>query len=405
MTKIHHAHLYGIRANKYDWLSNHDLSSTDWQEIQSQEPFYLLIPQNTDLLNEHEQAWKITEAMPVNSVGIVTARDKLTIHWTEEDVWETVKDFSTLDSEVAREKYGLRQDSSDWKITSAQLDLRKSGLSKKNIVKILYRPFDIRYTYYTGNSGGFHCRARGGVMKNMVSVSNFSFICTRQTRDEWSVLASSSVIGHKALAAYDISSLIPLYLDRNEITKERSPNFSSEFFQAIKAKVGITPTPDDIFYYIYAIFYSPTYRSRYAEFLKTDFPRIPLTSDCVLFRSLASYGEALVNLHLMRASGLEDLITRFEEHTDRTVSPGHPKYTNGKVIINKQGDGFAGVPEEVWNLYVGGYQVCRKWLQDRKGRTLSDDDILHYQRVVVALKETITIMKNIDEVIPSWPIE
>jgi hypothetical protein len=108
----------------------------------------------------------------------------------------------------------------------------------------------------------------------------------------------------------------------------------------------------------------------------------------------------------MASPKLDNLITEFVEGTgERTVAPGHPKYQNGAVQINKKGDRFTGVPEEVWNFYVGGYQVCHKWLKDRKERTLSDEDILHYQKIVVSLKETIELMKKIDEAIPGFPIE
>jgi len=136
MSQIYHAHLYGTRNHKYDWLQTHDALSTNWQEIHSQTPFYLLIPQNIDLLSEYEQGWKITEVMPVNSVGIVTARDNLTIHWTEDEAWATVQDFASLDSEVAREKYNLGKDARDWKVTLAQDDLKRSGVSKQNLVPI-----------------------------------------------------------------------------------------------------------------------------------------------------------------------------------------------------------------------------------------------------------------------------
>ena len=185
------------------------------------------------------------------------------------------------------------------------------------------------------------------------------------------------------------------------------PNLSAEFLKAITSKLGYTPTPEAIFYYIYAIFHSPTYRTRYAEFLKIDFPRVPLTSDDELFRQLATYGEELVALHLIKSPKFDNLITEFIETTgNRLIDAGHPKFINqNEVVINKKGDKFTGIPENIWNFYVGGYQVCQKWLKDRKGRILSDEDIQHYQRIVVALKETIELMAQIDEAIPGFPIE
>ncbi len=178
------------------------------------------------------------------------------------------------------------------------------------------------------------------------------------------------------------------------------------FLNDVKSKFSYLPNPETISYYIYAILHSPAYRDRYAQFLKTHFPRIPLTSNDKLFRKLADYGEQLVQLHLMTSPKLDNLITKFVEGTgERLVAPAHPKYQDDAVHINKKGDKFTGVPESVWNFYVGGYQVCHKWLKDRKGRTLSDEDILHYQKIVVALAETIELMAKIDEAISGFPIQ
>jgi predicted helicase len=151
---------------------------------------------------------------------------------------------------------------------------------------------------------------------------------------------------------------------------------------------------------------SPSYRSRYSEFLKIDFPRVPLTSDPELFQQLAIYGEELVALHLMKSPKLDHHLTQIiDKGGEFIVDAGHPKYTDGEVIINKKGDRFTGVPKSVWEFYVGGYQVCHKWLKDRKGRKLSPEDLNHYQKIIVALSETMQIMKAIDAAIPSFPIE
>ena len=214
------------------------------------------------------------------------------------------------------------------------------------------------------------------------------------------------------LSSSDNANVAPLYIctkvnSNNEIDLNLKPelNFSSDFLSSLPNPEIGKKRPESILHYIYAIFYSPTYRTRYAEFLKIDFPRIPLTSNPDLFQTLATLGEQLVSLHLMRSPLLDTPITQFEQHHDRTVAPAHPTYKNRAVHINKKGDCFTGVPEDVWNFHIGGYQVCQKWLKDRKGRTLSDEDIQHYQRIVVALKETIRLMAEIDAAIPSWPIE
>lgn len=414
MAEIHHVHCYGSRGEKYSFLESSDIKNTQWESIQPQSPFHLLIPQDTDLLSEYESGWKITEIMPVNSVGIATARDKFTIHWSKEKVWEVVSDFIGLEIEEAREKYKLGKDVQDWKVDFAQDDLRKSGPVRENIQSVFYRPFDIRYTYYTGNSRGFHCRARGGVMQHMLAQDNIALITSRLTKGEVFKHAqvSNSIVEVICMSPKTSNNgfVFPLYCLPMTVAEKRMgvnaiPNFSKVFIESIRSNLGSDIKPFDIFSYIYSILHSPSYRNRYKEFLKIDFPKIPLTKNVDKFYELSQMGADLVDLHLMRSNELDTLITSFQDEGNRTVAPGHPKYKNGKVFINKQGDGFTGVPEEVWNFHVGGYQVCHKWLKDRKGRTLSDDDILHYQRIVVALKETIILMQKIDEAIPSWPIE
>ncbi|MDD5288641.1 MAG: hypothetical protein PHY28_05970, partial [Dehalococcoidales bacterium] len=165
-------------------------------------------------------------------------------------------------------------------------------------------------------------------------------------------------------------------------------------------------TPEDIFNYTYAVFHSPTYRTRYAEFLKIDFPRLPLTSDKALFKSLADKGAALVALHLMESPLLDTPITKYEVKGEHAVEKVSYDEKTRRVYINKT-QYFEGVPSDVWNFHIGGYQVCEKWLKDRHKahRKLSIDDINHYQKIVVALKETIRLMSEIDALITKWPIE
>ena len=202
----------------------------------------------------------------------------------------------------------------------------------------------------------------------------------------------------------------------------RIPNLNPDFVADFASRLGLnfvsdghgdlssTIGPEDIFDYIYAVFHSPTYRQRYAEFLKIDFPRVPMTASRDLFKRLCILGEELVALHLLQSPYLSQLITRYPVVGDNIVEKGFPKFAvyeegqPGYVYINKT-QYFEGVPKEVWEFHVGGYQVCEKWLKDRRGRQLSFDDLMHYQKVVVALKETMRLMEEIDRAIPGWPIE
>jgi predicted helicase len=237
------------------------------------------------------------------------------------------------------------------------------------------------------------------------------------------------------ISSLDNSYCLPLYLYPEQKTGElfsvdddgsawplsvkgRRPNLNPQFVQDMAEKLGLefitdgtgdlqaTFGPEDIFAYAYAIFHSPAYRERYAEFLKIDFPRLPLTGDSDLFRTLVERGVELIDLHLMRSPALTEFITTYPADGNNEVASGHPRYTEAdqRIWINPE-QYFAGVPPEVWEFYVGGYQVLDKWLKDRRGRTLSYDEIRHYQRIVIALRETIRLMDEIDEAIPSWPLE
>jgi predicted helicase len=152
-------------------------------------------------------------------------------------------------------------------------------------------------------------------------------------------------------------------------------------------------------------FHSPTYRKRYAEFLKIDFPRIPLTSQTQLFWQLAELGDELVQIHLMKTR--LDEIVGFPIEGDNLIEK--ITYTeptdkqNGRVYINKT-QYIDNVPPEIYNFYIGGYQVCNKWLKDRKGREFTDDDFEHYSQMIVILKRTIEIMANIDQIIENYGV-
>ncbi|MFH0812749.1 MAG: type ISP restriction/modification enzyme, partial [Pseudomonadota bacterium] len=185
------------------------------------------------------------------------------------------------------------------------------------------------------------------------------------------------------------------------------PNISGKIFSALSETYKTKPSPEDIFYYIYAVFYSNTYRAKYAEFLKTDFPRVPFTKDKSLFRKLAEYGKRLADLHLMQSPELDSPVIKFQGTGDLSAC-GHAqagkrvdkiKYDKeGKRVYINNDQYFEGLEENTWQYRIGGYQVCDKWLKDRKGNVLSLDDIKHYCKVATAIEHTINIQKSIDEI-------
>lgn len=404
-TNIYYADLWGVRSQKYSELLKNDISTMNWEALNPSSPFYLFKPQNIELRNEYEYGFKIDDLMPVNSVGIVTARDKLTIHESPEDVWETVIDFSNVDEEVARNKYNLGKDVQDWKVNFAQSDLIESGLDEHKIVPILYRPFDIRYTYYTGKATGFLCRPRTEVMKHMLH-ENIAIITVRQVAEGIfnHVFVTENITESRiTLSNKGIAYVFPLTLFNND----NKFNFNHEIINDLPDFIKKSG-PRGIFDYSYALLHSPTYRERYNEFLKIDSPKILFTNNNNLFLRLNEFGKELINLHLMKSDKLNNFITTFVGDDNNEVgSIGKKSYKDGRLYINKS-EYFDGITEDVFNFYLGGYQVCQKWVKDRKGRTLTEEEIEHYQKIVVAINETIHIMKEIDEVIEEhggWPIK
>jgi predicted helicase len=443
---VYHAHLWGLREHKYQRLLETEAGTTKWTKLDPQAPGYLFIEQDKGMRAEYERGWRITDAMPINSLGIATARDDLTVHWSAAETLTVARDFAALPVEEARQKYDLGEDVRDWKVSLAQEDLRSHGLQSSAITEILYRPFDRRFTYYTGRTRGFHCMPRREVMSHFLGGGNLGLSTTRSVeiaRGWEHLFCSRRIIQLHTVSLKEVNYLFPLYAyPRGGASPEqasldveisawptgksgRRPNLCPRFIETLKQRLELSFDPDgkgdlkktfgpeDVLNYIYAVLHSPTYRTRYAEFLKSDFPRVPMTSDRKLFRTLCGLGAELVALHLLESGALENLITSYPVKGSSIVEEGYPEYLapgaskavkEGRVYVNKD-QYFEGVPPGVWEFHVGGYQVCEKWLKDRRGRTLSYDETRHYQRIIVALNETIRLMAEIDAAIPKWPIE
>jgi predicted helicase len=412
MAKIFHASLHGLSKAKDLALLASDIGKTEWSDIDIEaSSFYLFIPQDSIFRQEYERWGKITDIFPVNSTGVKTHRDHFALDFDRSTLYQRISDFRDLsisDDRIAS-LYEL-DDTESWKLHHHRLSLANESNWEAHFTKCLYRPFDFREYYHHSDVVE---RPRQEVMQHMLMGDNLGLLLHRQilgdTYQHW--MCSKTIISMNALDVAKGATFFPLYLypttpGEVEMGITRKQNISSEFIAKLKQNLDYIPTPEAIFHYIYAIFHSPTYRSRYAEFLKGDFPRVPLTRDVDRFQQLSELGEQLVNLHLMKSPILNQISSPFIDNGGGCiVDAGHPKYENGNVVINKQKDGFMDVPEAVWNFHVGGYQVCQKWLKDRKGRTLSQDDIGHYQKIVVALGQSIKLMDKIDAAIPNWPID
>ena len=433
LTTVFHANLWGERdagpdGGKYGWLSDDNVTSTPWAELHPTSPRYLFVPRDETLTEEYEAGWGMTDIFPVNSVGIVTARDKLAIQWTADEMRSLSADFPYWTPAYVRKVYGLRA-ASDESISSAQKDILDHQ-SVKHLARILYRPFDDRFTWYTGRAGGLIERPRREVMRHMMAGPNLGLItCRQQTQAgiPWSLCGVSRVIVESSAVSNktrEINYLFPLYTYPTEgqehLGMGREPNLDKGFVEALGSSLELEFVaggsgnlhesfgPDDVFNYIYAVLHSPKYRRRYADFLKSDFPRIPLASDPMVFAALVTLGKSLTALHLMESE--VDEAPTFPAAGDNRVdrvqyAPPTDRVVSGRVFINRA-QYLEGVSPEIWDFTIGGYRPAEKWLKDRKGRVLSDDDIDHYQQIIAALAGTNRLMHEIDELIEQyggWP--
>ncbi|WP_165698006.1 type ISP restriction/modification enzyme [Flavobacterium nackdongense] len=583
-----HFDLYGKREYKYDFLKDNDIYKIPYKHLTNKSPMYFMVKKDFDVEKIYNKGFKINELFNLNNIGIVTARDAFTIHNTKEDVRKTIEDFLNLDDETARTKYNLGKDVRDWQVNLARKDLLTHYPNKGFFIKFSYRPFDEKWTFFTGKSKGFHCYPRNDVMQHFLKGDNIGLnLCKLGRSIDSHVYFLSNKITDKNLASsLDSVNTFPLYLypettsQQNLLeTNTRTPNLNPEIVKQIAAGLGLTFTnekttpilnsppsegcpqdgvvhkefaPIDLLDYIYAVLHSPTYRSTYKEFLKIDFPRVPYPTDRDVFYKLVALGGELRQIHLLESPIVEKYITQYPEDGDNVVrkprfenspppegcptggvvnntpiyfntiidlpynpalkqrakelryaenlsevlfwmqvhkgkfhnidfdrqriignyivdfyvkklglvieidGPSHdtkeeydkvredylkslglkifripvidvlqnmmkaitdledfikdnyskpprlagtpPKEGNfGKVYINET-QYFDNVPEVAWNFYIGGYQPAQKWLKDRKERELSYEDILHYQKIIVALSETDRIMKEIDTI-------
>lgn len=443
---IKHHDIWGSREEKYYELSDNETPLTNWEPLTPDQPYYLFIKQTSLLKNEYQRCVDIREIFPVNSVGFQTHRDYLVIDISYKVLLDRITDFIFNNQSISdkRQKFFSHLpksvyppgDTRDWKLETSLNDLRKINDIPKWITVCLRRPFDFQYYFFHPAAVEY---GRPQIMDSLLNRENLALLWTRpmSPKYEFSVFVSDctvdqSAIGNKVEGAGG-TYVGPLLLQNSysvegglfDKLKESQLNISTKIISWLIKTYSVNSVennqndvsvlPEKLFFYIYAILHSPTYRKRYAEFLKIDFPRVPLTSDKELFFKLAELGGELVDLHLLRSAKVNEFITTYPVrgsnkvekvfyNASREDAKNAKENPENKVYINST-QYFGGVSEEVWQFKIGGYQVCEKWLKDRKGRVLSAEDISHYQRVVVALHETIRLMSEIDAAIPKWPVE
>lgn len=412
--KVFYNELYGLRENKYEWLNKKSIKNSKYKRITPETPWYFFIPRDTEKIKGYLKWKRIDEIFPVNSVGIVTSRDEFIIDYKKDDLKKRILQLrnTSLPDELIAETFNLK-DKSNWKLTEARKQIQKLSNWDDYFKDILYRPFDIRTIYY---HKGVIERMRDDVMRHMLK-ENIALCFMRQYsgNDQYShfFITENIVDNRTFFSSKGIIQLAPLYLYPEEHSHQkdfqtmmlfepaksydaikRIVNISPEVLEQLENAYEKRPTPEQILYYIYAVFYSNKYREKYAEFLKIDFPRVPFTSDVNLFKSLSKLGKGLAELHLLKSSALSKPVSKFKGKGEN-IRIDKVKYNaeEERVYINSD-KYFDSIQSHVWEYQIGGYQVLEKYLKDRKGRLM--DDPRHYCCVVTAIEKTIVIQNEID---------
>ena len=420
--RIHHADVWGSRDHKYSWLHEHDVSNTVFQEIAPALPLLVFVPRRTDFC--YEAWWSIVDILPTSTSGIVTARDSLVFDFTRKELEAKVELFakpSNSDAKTREIFFGKgRQnskyevgDTRGWSLTKARKTLQTEPW-KETITICAYRPFDLRPLLYARSMVDW---GRWEMMQSLLTPPNdfFLSICRQVKAGDWShVLVGAGLVESCYISnrTSEIATVMPLW----SLSDDKPVlNISPKFLAALAAALGVPTdpdahdlpqgvTPEHVLAYLYAVLHAPSYRARYAELLKSDFPRVPLTTaDGSLFapvwQALVALGSELIHLHLLREVPV-DLRASFpvtgDNEVDRPRFDIPPGAAIGRVWINAT-QYFDRVPEATWKHRIGGYQVCEKWLKDRKGRTLSFEDITHYANVVAVLTRTQELMKEVNQ--------
>ena len=386
--------LWGSRAGKLRWLGEHDVESTGWREIAPRGPAFLFAPRDAVLEAEYRRGLALPEIFPMHSVGIVTGRDAFAI---DTDPAELKRRIGRLRNELADEEVLRREWGSDengrCRLKEAREKVRRDPEWEARLLPLLFRPFDRRTIFYADYVLE---RPRNEIMRHLMTGENLGLIVPRQHKEEPGALVANRLVAHKAVSAFDINSVFPLYLDPKArlFSSGGEANVDPACLEILEKPLGEEPSPELLLQYVYAVLHSPPYRRRYADLLRANFPVIPLPPDRGFFLEMAGLGAVLIDLHLLRSDHLERPGVRFEGHGTGRLD-GRREHRDGRLIVNAEGQAFEGISREVWEYRVGGYQVLDRWLAGRAGRSLRWDEIEEFRKIAAALRWTIEIQCRI----------
>ncbi len=404
--RVFYADLWGRRGEKYAWLDAHPFSQDDFQSIEPRTPYYFFIHRNTAGIQHYLDWPRVNAIFPVNSVGIVTSRDKFVIDFDEATLRNRIFQFRNADlsDSLLAQAYGLK-DKSNWSVADARKTLREDDNWENHFYSVLYRPFDVRTIYYYD---ALIERSRKEVMRHMLAGENIGLGLSKRVEGNkpWQhAFISNLMTTHHSISLKEVNYLFPLYLYPDAAPEpqqghlfdapitEKTPNIPDALFQALAAAYGFTPAPEAILAYIYAVFYSNLYREKYDPFLRVDFPRVPFTARAAVFQAMAALGQRLMALHLLQSDELHPPVVRYQGQGEDKIERVRYDEQRQRVYINKH-KYFEGVTPAMWQYQIGGYQVLHKYLKDRKGRAM--DHPRRYIHIATAIARTIELQEAID---------
>ena len=436
--EIFHEEIYGKREEKYLSLKREGLMTVNWKKIKNKAPYYFFLRKNFEGADSYNSYFSVSDLFKLNKVGLATEFDSFVIRDSIYDAQRLKENLKEKEIEEILKIYAIDK-TKIHKIEKAIVDIKNNN---SIVTPINYRPFDTKYSVYTGKSNGLMGRPRDVISDHMLQ-DNLALISCRQQSSfdfQHAFLTQYPSEGNSiSLQTKERSYVFPLYLyseptNQQALDKsaERTPNLNPNILKQIEVSLGLTFVPEkseagnvnmganqevrkeykdtfapiDIMDYIYAILHAPNYREKYKEFLKINFPRVPYAEDQRTFWQLVELGSQLRGLHLMESPKTEDYITTYPKDGNNEITTKigtrdwelfDTEKQLGRIWINDD-QYFDGIPLTAWEFYIGGYQPAQKWLKDRKGRTLGYEDILHYQKIIVALTETSLVMKKIDEI-------
>ncbi len=409
LADVFYADLYGSRTDKFAYLQKETLDKTRFTKLTLREPYYFFVPKDFSLKKKYENGFSITDLMPVNSTGIVSMGDSFIISDSKIQIQKNIQDFleHPYQEHGLKEKYSLGKNYAKWILQNKP----KITFDTQKIIQIDYRPFDKKYTYY---DPALIWRLRANIMQHFLNKENWGLHIPRQCKKTWKHIFISNTITEYGLTAIGVSfgagNVFPLYLyndTQNEYFPTREPNLDRDIIHKLETATGLTFVPEedgqadhfapiDVLDYIYGVLHSNKYRTKYQEFLKIDFPRVPYPASADYFRQVAALGREIRQVHLLEHPCTHLPSVTYPINGLNVVEK--ITYENGKVFINST-QYFDNVPQTAWEFFIGGHQPAQKWLKDRKGKALTYEDLQHYPRIIAALQKTYELMQQVDKVV------